>query len=189
MIATALPLVAVGNNEPLLSTSALPRLSCLLPGLLDSFAFDYCTRHKVGGTHINFFIAKQLPVIPPSSLEAPAPWAPDRTVAEWMAPRVLELTYTASDMAGFAADLGYEGPPFGWDVDRRRQLRAELDAACFHLYGLDHDEVDYVMDTFPITRKKDEAAHGEFLTKRLILEQHDAITAASSSGPASKVGP
>ena len=27
-------------------------------------------------------------------------------------PRVLELTYTAIDLAPFARDLGYTGPPF-----------------------------------------------------------------------------
>lgn len=90
--------------------------------------------------------------------------------------RVLELTYTAIDMVGFAADLGYDGQPFAWDAARRAELRAELDAACFLLYGLDRPEVEYVMDTFPIVRRKDEAAQGEFLTKRLILEQYDELS-------------
>jgi hypothetical protein len=78
-------------------------------------------------------------------------------------------------MAGFAADLDYNGQPFEWDPERRRRLRAELDAACFHLYGLDRTEAEYVMETFPIVRRKDEATHGEFLTKRLILEQFDEL--------------
>ena len=97
------------------------------------------------------------------------------SAARWMDSRVLELTYTAVDMAGFAADLGYDGEPFRWDPERRRLLRAELDAACFHLYGLNRTEVEYVMETFPIVRRKDEATHGEFLTKRLILEQFEEL--------------
>lgn len=92
-----------------------------------------------------------------------------------MESRVLELTYTAVDMSGFASDLGYDGSPFRWEPNRRSQLRAELDAACFHLYGLDREEVEYVMETFPIVRRKDEATHGEFLTKRLILERYDEL--------------
>ena len=181
MIASALPFVAAGNNEPLLLTATPPTLSAVLPALMNSFVFDYCTRHKVGWTHINFFIAKQLPVILPRALQQPISWSGPQTVAEWMRPRVLELTYTAVDMAGFAADLGYDGPPFGWDPERRRQLRAELDAACFHLYGLNRDEVDYVMDTFPVVRRRDEAAHGEYLTKRLILEQYEYLNQASTA--------
>ncbi len=175
MIATAMPLVAVGNNEALLFSKRQPRLVGVLTAILNSFVLDYCTRHKVGGTHINFFIAKQLPVLTPAALEAPAPWSSSESVATWMAPRVLELTYTAVDMAGSAADLGYDGPPFRWNSERRRRLRAELDAACFHLYGLDRDEVAYVMDTFPIVKRKDEAAFGEYRTKREILEQYDFL--------------
>ncbi len=33
-----------------------------------------------------------------------------------------------------SSDLGYEGPPFAWDPDRRFEIRCELDAAFFHLY-------------------------------------------------------
>jgi hypothetical protein len=81
-------------------------------------------------------------------------------------------------MAGFATDSGYLGPPFPWDQTRLRQLRAELDTACFLLYGLDRDEVDYVMDTFPIARRNDEREYGEYLTKRLVLESYDAMGAS-----------
>jgi hypothetical protein len=178
MIASAIPVTAVGNNEPLIFTSAAPRLTCVLPAILDAFVFDYFVRHKVGGTHLNFYIAKQLPLLPPTVLEERAPWSPSESVSEWMIPRVLELTYTAADMVGFATDLDYDGPPFSWNPERRRQIRAELDAACFHLYGLDREELQYVMDTFPIVRGNDEGVHGEFLTKRLVLEQYDILSRA-----------
>jgi hypothetical protein len=57
-----------------------------------------------------------------------------------------------------AHDCGYDGPPCRWDEARCFLLRCELDAAYFHLYGIAHDDVDYIMDTFPIVRRKDEAA-------------------------------
>ena len=53
---------------------------------------------------------------------------------------------------------------------------------CFHLDGVGRDDVDYIMDTFPIVRRKDEAAHGEYRTKRLILERYDALSEATASG-------
>ena len=59
---------------------------------------------------------------------------------------------------------------------------AELDAAFFHLYGLTRDEVDYIMDTFPIVRRADEAAHDEYRTKRVILEIYDAMQTAADTG-------
>ena len=49
---------------------------------------------------------------------------------------VLRLTYTAHDMAPFARDLGYDGPPFIWNEEERRHLHARLDALYFHLYRL-----------------------------------------------------
>ncbi len=34
-------------------------------------------------------------------------------------------------------------------------VEAELDAAFFHLYGIGCDDVDYIMGTFPIVKRKD----------------------------------
>ena len=75
---------------------------------------------------------------------------------------VLRLTYTAHDMAPFAHDLGYDGPPFSWDAEERRHLRARLDALYFHLYGLSRNDASYVLDTFPILRREDEKAFGHY---------------------------
>jgi hypothetical protein len=99
-----------------------------------------------------------------------------------MSRRVSELVYTAWDMEPFARDLGDEGPPFVWDEERRGLLRAELDAAYFHLYGVERDDVDYILDTFPIVKRKDIARFGEYRTKRLILEIYDAMTTAIETG-------
>ena len=115
----------------------------------------------------------------------PCAWAgPTAAVYQALAadPRVLELTYTAWDLQPFAHDCGYDGPPFRWDEERRFLLRCELDAAYFHLYGIARDDVDYIMDTFPIVRRKDEAAHGEYRTKRVILEIYDEMAEAMRTG-------
>ena len=51
-------------------------------------------------------------------------------------------------------------------------IRAELDAAYFHLYGLERDDVEHVMDSFDALKRRGEAADfGEFRTKELILER------------------
>jgi hypothetical protein len=95
-----------------------------------------------------------------------------------MLPRVVELTYTAYDLRAFAEDVGFLSEPFQWSPQRREVLRAELDAAFFQLYGLDRDDVSYVMDTFPIIRSRDVRAHGEYRTKRLVLEVYDELSQA-----------
>lgn len=102
---------------------------------------------------------------------------------DWVSARVVELSYTAHDLRAFAADMGYQGAPFRWDEERRFLLRAELDAAYFHLYGLERDDVEHVMDSFPIVRRRDEARYdGEYRTKWQILEIYDAMADAARTG-------
>lgn len=69
-------------------------------------------RQKVGGTHLTYGFLRQFPILPPDTYDEPACWTGGTSLREWIAPRVLELVYTAWDMAPFARDLGYDGPPF-----------------------------------------------------------------------------
>jgi hypothetical protein len=179
VIAAVFPRTGTSDKLPLI----LPKTrSCELLGALSSFAFDYCARQKLGGVSLKQFVFKQLPVPLPSTFEHVVGWTGGETVGQWLVRRVLELTYTAWDLEPFAHDVGYDGPPFRWDPERRFLLRCELDAAFFHLYGLSRDDADYVMDTFPIVRKNDEKAHGEYRTKRVILEIYDAMAEAARTG-------
>lgn len=182
VIATAIPRAAVSNKFPLLLSAAPPDRVALLGASLSSFALDFLARQKVGGTSLNFFIAEQLPVLPPETYDQPASWDPERRLDAWLLDRTLELTYTAWDLAGFARDLGWDGPPFRWDPERRPLLRAELDAAFFHLYGIERHDVEYIMGTFPIVARHDQAAWGEYRTSRLILEAYDAMAKAADTG-------
>jgi len=61
-------------------------------------------------------------------------------------------------------------------------LRCELDAAYFHLYGIERDDVDYIMKTFPIVKRKDEKQYGKYRTKRVILEIYDEMNRAMEAG-------
>lgn len=172
----------------------------------NSLAFDFVCRTKFSGNHLSTFIVEQLPPLPPNHLEAGLirlglTW-------EWLTQRVLELTYTASDLKSFARDCGWEGPPFVWDDERRFVIRAELDAALFHLYfpsdehgkWLTTDLVDasslgpvmdifpvpraavaYVMDTFTIIRGREEEAYGSYRTKAAVLAVYDQMLAAKGT--------
>ena len=180
MIAQAVPLAACGHKLPILNVSDR-RTQADLACVLGSFVQDFAARQKVGGTNMAFFSLKQLPVLRPEVLKLAPPWA-GRSVSAWLRLRLLELSFTAVDLQGLADDLGFKGVPFRWDPARRELLRAELDAAFFRLYGITRDDVDYIMDTFPIVRRKDEAAHGEYRTKRLILERYDALAECIANG-------
>ncbi len=122
---------------------------------------------------------KQLPVLPPSAY-TPADIA-------YIAPRVLELVYTAYDLRPFAEDMGYHNEPFRWDEVRRAQLRAELDAYYARLYGLTRDELRYILDpkevhgedfpgeTFRVLKEKEIRLYGEYRTRRLVLDAWDKL--------------
>ncbi len=165
----------------------------------------------MGGLHLNFFIVKQLPVLPPTTFDKPCFWSvASQTLCDWLMPRTLELTYTAWDLEPFAQDCGWSGSPFRWDEERRLLLRCELDAAFFHLhlpiekngdwrpaegetaedlarvkavFPTPRDAVAYIMDTFPIVRRKDEEKYnGDYRTKRVILEVYDLMRTAIETG-------
>jgi hypothetical protein len=184
MIASILPFCAVGNSMPLLLAEDGRKdeyaewLSLALANF-NSFAFDYVARQKVQGQNFNWYIIEQLPLIAPKAFKQ---IKIGKTTAEAIVrDEVLHLTYTAHDMATFARDMGYEGAPFAWDEDDRRHRLARLDALFFMLYGLSRDEAGYILGTFPIVRRHDEAAHGRFITRDLILAYMNAFAADDST--------
>lgn len=182
-IAAVIPSLAVPHTAKVMFVpDELLALFTAFVASVGSFPFDFIARQKTGGTHMSGFIVEQLPVLAPVRYQSDASWSRGMPLSEWLTSRVLELTYTAWDLEPFARDVGYAGTPFRWDPNRRFQLRCELDAAFFHLYGLARDDVDYVMETFPIVRKNDEKTYGEYRTKRVILEIYDALAKAAQTG-------
>jgi N-6 DNA Methylase len=179
VICGVLPLAAVGHTYPL-ALSPSKRIGCLYANMT-SFVFDYVARQKLAGTHLTYGNLNQLPMLPPDSYEIQVPWQTGSAVNEWIEARVLELTCTTWDIEPFAEFLGDHGPPFRWDEGRRTHIRAELDAAYFHLYGLERDEVEHVMESFEALRRREENPQNlaEFHTKRLILERYDAMAEAT----------
>ena len=179
-ICSLLPKTGVGNSAPLiLLDKPDPILSACLVANLSSIILDYYARQKVGGINLNFFIIKQFPVLPPELYTSGD--------IDFITQRVLELVYTANDLKPFAEDMGYHGEPFKWDEERRALLRAELDAYYAKLYGLNRDELRYILDpqdvygpdfpgeTFRVLKEKEIRKFGEYRTRRLVLEAWDRL--------------
>ena len=181
MIAALIPRVGAGNSLPLLmgSNGLTASAVAAIVANLNSVPLDYVVRQKVQGQNLNWFIIEQLPVVPPDRYEA-VRFGP-KTAGQIVREAVLELTYTAHDMAPFARALGCHGPPFIWDEENRRHLRARLDALYFHLYGLTRQDASYVLDTFPIVRREDEAEFGRYRTRDLILAYMNALAAGDAT--------
>ena len=183
MITCIAPRAGYGNSLPILfpiapdKTEEYKEGSYLLAANMSAYAFDFVTRQKVQGQNLNWFIIEQLPVIAPADYDRQFGAT---TARDLVKDHVLRLTYTSHDMAPFARDLGYDGPPFSWDEEERRHLRARLDALYFHLYGLTREDAGYVLDTFPIVRREDKVAFGRYRTRDLILAYMNALAAGDT---------
>lgn len=174
VIFSVLPPVGVGHKAPLVYLRG--QKHAFFVGATSSFVFDYVSRQSIGGTSLGYFILKQFPVLPPHQIT--------EQQCNFVNVRILELVYTSFDVKGYANALEYRGQPFRWDDDRRFLLRCELDAFYFHLYDMARADVYHIMDTFPITRRKEMQQYGEYRTKRVIIEIYDAMAEAQHSGVA-----
>lgn len=181
VIATAFPSTAVNHKMPLIFTqSGVREQACLLANF-NTLVLDFIARQKVGGTNLAYFFLRQFPFLSPDFYSEPR--------LAFIVPRVLELTYTSYSLGPFARDLGHDGPPFAWDEDRRAHLRADLDAFYARAYGLIRDELRYVLDpadvkgpdypseTFRVLKEREIRQHGEYRTRRLVLEAWDRMEA------------
>jgi hypothetical protein len=183
IISTVLPRTAVAHTGPLYFPTSDAFMACALVANLSCLTVDFVARQKVGGTHLTLGYLWQFPILPPRAY--------DYDQLDFIVPRVRELIYTSHSMAPFARDLGYKGPPFAWDEDRRAQLRAELDAWYALAYGLTRDELRYVLDpkdvmgedspseTFRVLQNNEIKKYGEFRTQRLVLSAYDALVKAA----------
>jgi len=188
VIASVFPKSGVGDkillmHHPLGVESALPLISNLT-----SLPLDYAARQKAGGTSFKYYYMKQLPILAPHQFS--------RSDYDFIKARVLELTYTSHSMRSWAEDLGYNGAPFSFNLARRSDLRAEIDAFFALKYGLSRDELRYVLDpadthgsdypseTFRGLKRNEESALGEFRTRRLVLSAYDRLSGTQlASGP------
>lgn len=178
----------VGNTATLLYAERGCMPGASLYGMMSSLIFDYCSRQKIGGTHASINYVKQFPVLTPDQIPSTTQWQ--------IVKRVAELCYFNHDMDGWASELWDEmneeqraelpqlgaQQPWIYDPERRAILQAELDAIFAHLYGLNTEDLRYILDpedvcgkgcineTFRVLKDNEIRQYGEYRTKRLVLE-------------------
>ena len=193
-VASAIPLAGTDYTIRTLLAPE-PDHAALFLGCANSIVFDYVARTKLGGMHLAEFVFQQLPMLPPQVFT-------DKCLP-FLIQHVLELTYTSRSMAPFAHDLGYDGPPFAWDEDRRALLRADLDAWYARAYGLSCDELRYILDpadvkgedypseTFRVLKNNEIKKFGEYRTRRLVLAAWDRLeqTEVAEAAPPAILAP
>jgi hypothetical protein len=191
LISSVYPLSGSGHTVLNLFTNENAAMFCCLIAQQSSLACDYVVRTKIGGTHLSYPYMNQIPALPPSAFG-------DREL-NFIVPRVLELVYTTYSLKGFyedvlaesasfdQRDLSLRGQPFGFDVNRRAILRAELDAYVAWKWTLSREQLSYILDpssvcgndypteTFRGLKTNELKEFGEYRTQRLVLEAWDRI--------------
>jgi len=187
MIATFTPVAAVVNSAPIILTEQAPQLQACLLGNLNAFAYDFVVRQKISNVHLNFFIVEQIPTLPPDAYAKPCPWQHGETLETWISERALKLTCTAEDMLPLADACGFTSGSFQkeyggrlnkWDEEERAVLMAQLDAAYFHLYGINRDDAEYILSTFKGIHDTKSLFPGQATTAQFIVEKYDELAAA-----------
>ncbi|NIJ09531.1 hypothetical protein FHS31_003164 [Sphingomonas vulcanisoli] len=194
LISAIVPRGAYGNKLPLLTWTDETIINLpLLQANLASIITDYIARQKIQSRNLSKYILAQLPVVPPAAYNRR--FGP-KSAAQIVREAVLELTYTANDLAPFARDMGHVDaagdvlPPFVWDEDRRLRLRAKLDAFYFILYGVfdpadpsrSRDDIRYIYSTFPIVEREETEKWGSYRSRDLCLAWINALMAGQPDG-------
>ncbi|QZP39194.1 Eco57I restriction-modification methylase domain-containing protein [Halobaculum magnesiiphilum] len=105
-------------------------------GLFNSIPFDFLIRRKVDNSiPIYSFKETQVP-----DLSQGDEWF------DYISTRAARLNCYGEDFEEMRNRLGGIEPATG--MDERREVQAEIDAAAFHAYGLDHDQTAFVLDDF-----------------------------------------
>ena len=178
MIASVLPYTAVGNKVPILLADHPARsVACFLANL-NSFAYDFACRQKIGNVTLNWYIVRQTPVFPPNTFDQTFR---GQKLRDWVAERIAELTYTAHDLDAWGRDLDFAEEPYTWDRERRRELRVEIEALFFSLYGLKKDEVDHVFESFWSVKEDEVEEYDEYKLKHRVLDRLSEFQSLSPS--------
>ena len=189
LLPCALPVVAVGNSLPLLSSPRLP----LLLAALASLPVDHLVRQKHAGANLNFFKLEQVPLPAPQAYDVPAPWRPDLTMRRWVLDRFVEAVAWTPQLAPLAVELRAEGievpgapdaAPDCLPQTARAAALAELDAAHAVLLGLDRVDLEHLLGTFGALRRREVVALGRFATGERVLAAYDRLTGVAEPRPA-----
>ena len=177
------PQCACGHKVPTIAFAAEDEWAYMIwLAVGNSFAMDFLVRKKVA-LSMAYTVLDSLPFPRLDSHDLNA-----RTLV----PLVLRLICCGSEMTAFWNARAAEGwcepvdidglPPGTEDPGERFLLRAQIDAIVARdVFGLTADELDCVLDSFPIVRRKDEERYGEYRTKRVILELYDSVSPGNPS--------
>ena len=148
MYSSVIPPFPCGNKIPLLNLSNQKTILLLeMSSLLNTFVYDYTLRQRLSGIALNYFILAETPLLPPAAVARYplALWAARLTLIhplwarEWDALRGTYPTLATRPWRAWWAT----------DVCERLRLRCMIDAVVAHAWGLDDDDMAWLLRDDP----------------------------------------
>ena len=173
IISCLFPASGVGHKISLVTDIGLEE-TLLLNANLSSITLDFAARKKIGGTDVCNFHFKQFPIIPPSAYSEE-----EEAFVIRYSKRLLGTTKKMAEILSCPVTI--------WNDDERALLMARLDAFYALKYGLERDELEFILDpeavmgkgyptqTFPQVKANEIKDCGEYRTKKLVMEAYDEL--------------
>ena len=203
-IADIIPFAAVGHKFLLMFPSTTARRAAALLGSLNSFVFDFVARQKIGGVSLPYFTMKHVTVLPPDAYSnselkfmvprilellctgedirdfvrdcgwegPPFRWDEERRflLRCELDAAFFHLYLPAEENGDWRPARRSDGCPHDETPEQLAELKRR--------FPTPRDAVTYILDTFPIVRRKDEQRHDDYRTKHTILDIYDAPQAS-----------
>lgn len=178
-IGTIIPMYPCVHKAPVITfdVEEPAEKGVLFTTIFTSFTFDFALRQSLGGTSVSRYIIRQLPMPTPETIDAYNVLRDgnEANLREYLLERGLELLWTSHSLDSLGEDLNNEDGPYIWDSEKRRGLRAEIEAAVAHVFGLDRSDFEYILDSFETLKDQERKEYGEYLRKTESLQAFDEM--------------
>ena len=178
---TIIPFSAAGNTAPVLifrnqDVGIRKKEMIIFSHIFSSFVFDYIVRQKISGAHLSKYILEQIASPEPNKFrEMNFKYNNNTKSAEkWLlenSSKIFPVTQNFKDLF----EVLNISKPIKWNEDDRFDQICFANAMIAHVYGLDKNDFEYILNQFPILKKQEEEKYGKFLSFDKCLDYFNKI--------------
>ncbi len=144
MICTTISDSPCGNSVAVLATPNHPNDALYLALTLNSFAYDFAMRTRLGGLNLNYFVIEETPLLKRASIDAMKRIASLSAGLSWGALRLSPAWLRATADGSVSAVRAWKCQ---WAVTAHERLRVRCiaDAVIANLFSIEQNEVEWVL--------------------------------------------
>jgi hypothetical protein len=172
-VVSLLPEVAIGNSLTYFTVLGGARVEAAVLACLNSLVVDYVLREKATGSNLNFYVMRQLPMLDLAAFEVRAGWTDEGTILDFVVERVVRLIYSSHALSDFAQACGGPSEPLRLTELERLKIRCELDGLVCVLFGLEREDVAYMLERFTVLHRQEVRRYQKRATFECVLANYD----------------